>query len=64
MPIVGEWRPKTWAHVKTLVAWDPEKGWGFADTQLKEKNISWRSDESFQKKWNNYGRLLVEIEKP
>jgi hypothetical protein len=64
MPIVGEWRPKPWAHVKTLVAWDPQKGWGFADTQTSRKQISWHSDEGFQRKWKNYGRLLVEIEKP
>jgi hypothetical protein len=64
MPIIGEWRPKPWAHVMTLVAWDPDKGWGFANTQFSHHNISWRSDEDFQEKWNQYGRLLVEIEKP
>ncbi len=64
MPIVGEWRPNTWAHVKTLVAWDPDKGWGFADTQSSLKKISWNSDLVFQRRWNNYARLMVEIEKP
>ncbi len=64
MPIVGEWRPKPWPHVKTLVAWDPDKGWGFADTQSSKKKISWRADDNFQERWKNYGRLLVEIEKP
>ena len=64
MPIIGEWRPKPWAHVMTLVAWDPDKGWGFANTQFSHRNISWRPDEDFQEKWNRYARLLVEIEKP
>lgn len=64
MPIIGEWRPKPWAHVMNLVAWDPDKGWGFANTQFKQQRITWHSDSSFQQKWNNYGRLLVEIEKP
>lgn len=64
LPIVGEWRPQPWAHIKTLVAWDPDKGWGFADTQISQKKISWRSDKGFQNKWKNYGRLLIEIEKP
>jgi hypothetical protein len=64
MPIIGEWRPKPWAHVMTLVAWHPEKGWGFANTQYQDKKITWRSDQDFQEKWNNYARLLVEIEKP
>ena len=64
MPIIGEWRPQTWAHVMTLVAWDPEKGWGFANTQFNRKNITWRPDTDFQEKWNKFGRLLVEIEKP
>jgi len=64
MPIIGEWRPKTWAHVMTLVAWDPDKGWGFANTQFSSKKISWRPDEDFQEKWNHYARLLVEIKNP
>lgn len=64
MPIIGEWRPKPWAHVMTLVAWDPEKGWGFANTQFSHHKISWRSDADFRKKWNKYARLLVEVERP
>jgi hypothetical protein len=48
----------------TLVAWKEDKGWGFANTQYNHHRISWRSDENFKEKWNNYGRLLVEIEKP
>jgi hypothetical protein len=62
MPIIGEWRPKPWAHVMTLVAWDEEKGWGFANTQYKQHRITWHSDADYQEKWNKYGRLLVEID--
>jgi hypothetical protein len=64
MPIIGEWQPKSWAHVMTLVAWNPEKGWGFANTQSSRNEIRWRSEKDFIEKWNNYARLLVEIEKP
>ena len=64
MPIIGEWRPKPWAHVMTLVAWDPDKGWGFANTQYNHHRITWNTDEYFRERWNKYGRLLVEIERP
>lgn len=64
MPISGEWRPKPWAHVMTLVAWDPQKGWGFANTQHSHNRISWLPEQDFQAKWNHYGRLLVEITNP
>jgi hypothetical protein len=64
MPISGEWRPKPWAHVMTLVAWDPEKGWGFANTQYSHHHISWQPDLDFQARWDHYGHLLVEIINP
>lgn len=64
MPIIGELRPKPWAHVQTLVGWHPERGWGFANTQYRRKEITWQPHSDFQEKWNRYGRLLVEIEKP
>jgi hypothetical protein len=63
MPIVGEWRPKPWMHVMTLVEWDPQEGWGFANTQYKDKQTHWVSDETFRRQWKNSGHLLVEIEK-
>ena len=64
MPISGVWRPKAYAHVMTLVAWDSERGWGFANTQFNHHRISWVPHQEFHKNWNNYARLLVEIEKP
>ena len=64
MPIRGEWRPKPYAHVMTLVAWDADKGWGFANTQFSHHRISWESHQSFEERWNKYARLLVEIERP
>ena len=64
MPVRGVWRPKAYAHVMTLVAWDVEKGWGFANTQFSHHRISWEPHQGFQEMWNNYGRLLVEIERP
>ncbi|HBX69098.1 MAG TPA: hypothetical protein DEH25_06880 [Chloroflexi bacterium] len=62
MPIIGEWRPKPWMHIMTLVEWDPQRGWGFANTQYQTQKTYWVSDSDFQVKWKNSGRLLVEIE--
>jgi hypothetical protein len=64
MPMIGELRPKPWVHVMPLVAWHPEHGWGFANTQYTQKNINYRSDVDFREKWNNYVRILIEIKKP
>lgn len=58
MPMIGEWKP-LWAHVMTLVAWDPDKGWGFADTRYTHHDLTWESDERFRRYWRATGRLLV-----
>jgi hypothetical protein len=58
MPIIGSWRP-IWAHVMTLIAWHPEIGWGFANTQLEHKNIDWRSHEEFIGQWRAMGRISI-----
>jgi hypothetical protein len=60
--IIGEWRPKPWAHFMTLVAWGAERGWGFANTQFEDAEIFWVPDDLFRRRWRNYGRVLVEIE--
>jgi hypothetical protein len=60
MPIQGEWKPM-WAHVMSLVAYDDEKGWGFANTQYESHEIDWWGHEKVKKLWGNMGRLLVEI---
>lgn len=62
MPIVGEWRPKPWMHIMTLIAWDPEQGWGFANSQYEGAAPHWVSDETFKRQWKNSWHLLVEIE--
>jgi hypothetical protein len=60
MPIQGEWKP-LWAHVMTLVAFDDEKGWGFANTQYEHHDVDWWSDEKVKKLWGNMAHLLVEV---
>ena len=60
MPVIGSWKP-LWAHVMTLVAWDEEKGWGFANTQYNHHEIDWHPDESFIRQWKAMGRILIEI---
>jgi hypothetical protein len=60
MPIIGEWRP-LWAHVMALVAWDSDKGWGFANTQNDNHEIDWWSDNIFRPQWRSMARLLIEV---
>lgn len=62
MPIIGEWRPSSWAHVMSLVAWDDDQGWGFANTQHNHHNIDWHANEEFMRQWKAMGHLLVEID--
>lgn len=60
MPIIVSWRP-TWAHVMTLVAWDEQRGWGFANTQTRHSDIYWLEHDHFCQRWRNGAHLLVEI---
>jgi len=59
IPIIGSWRP-LWGHVMTLIAWDENGHWGFANTQMNEKNIDWKPEEYFNKHWKTFSRLCVE----
>ena len=59
MPIIGSINP-LWAHLMTLVAWDPHKGWGFANTQSSRQNIHWVTDSYFTSHWNVMVHLLIE----
>lgn len=63
MPIIGSWKP-LWAHVMTLVAWDAEKGWGFANTQYQHHEITWLDDSTFRRGWRSMANLLVEVASP
>jgi hypothetical protein len=58
MPVIGSWRP-LWAHVLTLLIWDAEKGWGFANTGVNAHGLYWIDEGDFLKKWRAMGRLLV-----
>jgi len=60
IPVIGSWRP-VWGHVMTLVAWNEEGLWGFANTQMNEKKIDWKTEEYFIKHWNAYSRLCIEV---
>ena len=61
MPIIGNWKP-IWAHVMTLVEFDDQQGWGFANTQYDHHNIHWLPDATFTQQWKAMGNLLVEVE--
>lgn len=56
---VGGWRPRPWGHVAVLAAWDPERGWGFADSLSPRAEIVWRPDAVFRRQWRALGRQLV-----
>lgn len=58
--VTGSWQP-LWAHVMTLLAWDPSGFWGFANTQMNEKKIDWKPEDQFIKPWNLYGRMCIEV---
>ena len=60
IPVIGSWRP-LWGHVMTLVAWDESGYWGFANTQMNEKKIDWKTQDYFITHWNVYSRLCVEV---
>lgn len=61
MPVIGSWRP-LWAHVMTLVAWDPAEGWGFANTQFDNHQIHWVADAVFAPRWRAMARLAITAE--
>jgi hypothetical protein len=63
MPIIGSWIP-LWAHVMTLLAWDPSVGWGFANTQRNDHQMDWVSQDFFLRHWTAMGRLLIEVREP
>jgi hypothetical protein len=63
MPVIGSWKP-LWAHVMTLIAWDPQKGWGFANTQYNDHNVHWVSADLFQRQWKAMARLLIRARPP
>lgn len=60
MPIIGSIIP-LWAHVMTLIGWDDQHGWGFANTQLNHHNPYWLSDEDFAKQWRAMMNILIEV---
>lgn len=61
LPVTGSWKP-LWAHVMTLVAWDEEKGWGFANTQFSHHNIHWLENDTFLNQWRAFGKMVVRVE--
>jgi hypothetical protein len=63
MPVIGQWKP-LWAHVMTLLSWDPDMGWGFANTQRDDHEIDWFSNESFLPRWKAMGRLVIVVRNP
>jgi len=63
LPILGSWRP-LWAHVMTMVAWEGQNGWGFANTQYDHHRIHWLDEAIFNKLWGSMLRMLIRIQAP
>ena len=59
--IIGELRPM-WAHYKLLVAYDDQLGWGFIDPSRRNGLTYWDTQTFFKRRWNNYGRQLVQVD--
>jgi hypothetical protein len=62
IPIVGQWRPKPWAHYMVLLASDPERGWGFADPASDKGELAWRDAAKFASQWRNFGRVVIQVQ--
>ena len=62
MPVIGSLKP-LWAHVMTLLAWNPHKGWGFANTQFSHQIIHWISDDYFKSHWREVAHILIEAKR-
>ena len=60
LPILGSWRPLG-AHVMALIAWDPNKGWGFANTQYNHHNITWLEHKQFMRNWKFFMKPVIEV---
>lgn len=60
MPVTGSWLP-LWAHVMTLLAHDPAKGWGFANTQRDDHEMDWLDNNTFTRQWKAMGSLLIVV---
>ncbi len=58
--ISGTWRPLR-SHVMLLVGWHYKKGWGFANTQMQNREIDWVNEKNFQKRWGAMGRIRIEV---
>ncbi|MGE5222196.1 MAG: hypothetical protein ACM3PY_07150 [Omnitrophica WOR_2 bacterium] len=63
MAVTGSWRP-LWAHVMTLLASDPLKGWGFANTQRDDHQMEWVDNKIFVRQWRAMGNLLIGVKVP
>lgn len=58
LPILLSLHP-LWAHVMTLVAYHPERGFGFANTQLEGAKVDWLAKDRFLRLWNATFRCTV-----
>jgi len=58
LPILLSWHP-LWAHVMTLIAYHPKRGFGFANTQLEGTKVDWLEEARFLKLWNATFRCTV-----
>ncbi|MGB9586251.1 MAG: hypothetical protein ACPL7A_02380, partial [Anaerolineales bacterium] len=50
-----------WAHIMILIAYHPQKGCGFANTQIQDHSIYWLSTRQFRHYWRNALNCLIEI---
>ncbi len=58
LPILLSWRP-LWAHVMTLVAYHPQQGFGFANTQFSQQTIDWIPQSRFLSLWKASLRCTI-----
>jgi len=58
--ITGSLRP-LWAHMMVLLAYDDQRGYGFANPAFPEALLYWLPAAQFEQRWRAFGRMAIEV---
>lgn len=59
LPYIGGYRPRPWGHVVVLLAWQAGRGWGLADPQSPDAELTWISEARFRARRRAMAGILV-----
>lgn len=60
LPVIASLKP-FWAHIMILIIVHPEKGVGFANTQIAYPVIDWITEKQFRQQWQLTFNCVVEV---